>query len=448
MRKYSQGVMRTVLLAGLLLTAAAWAQDRVLTEDFFGMGNELGVGARAIGLGGAYIGVADDYSGMYWNPAGIGQMKRREFNIGFSQNNVKSAADFLAASNETDNSFTRLNSVGLVFPVPTARGSLVFGLGFDKTRDHDGMVDIGALSPDSLFESNSILDEGSRSQFTLSGSVEAGPNLFVGASINFIDGKRDHSAEFKQEDIYDLYYLPGDSADPTDNADWTSYSTVNGLTSELDATNIKLAMLYRSEKVWRLGATLTLPTTYKIRENWQSSEEEYYDAQHDRYLYNDEGTYEYRYTEPYAVALGFSAKVFDLALLSADAEFKDWTQAKFEDDPPISGMTQSGANRAIKREMEATTRLHGGAEINLPGTNLRLRGGVFSDPSPYKDKSIRPDRTFYSGGISFMMDRQAMLDLTYVRGNWQEKNYNTGAAGPIALDRTLNKVVATLSLRF
>lgn len=448
MRMLTHRVVRTMLFAAVLLATGAWAQDQVLNEDFFGMGTELGVGARAIGLGGAYIGIADDYTGMYWNPAGIGQIRRREFNIGFSQNKVTSAADFLNASNETDNSFTRLNSVGLVFPVPTARGSLVFGLGYDKTRDHDGMVDIGALSPDSLFESNSILDEGSRSQFTLSGSVEAGPNLFIGASINFIDGKRDHSAEFKQEDIYDLYYLPGDTADPTDDADWTSYGTVNGLNSELDATNVKLGMLYRAEKIWRLGATLTLPTTYKIRENWQWSEEEYYDNQHDAYSDSDEGTYEYRYTEPYAVALGFSAKVFDLALLSADAEFKDWTQAKFEDDPPISGMTQSGANRAIKREMEATTRLHGGAEINLPGTNLRLRGGVLSDPSPYKDKTIRPDRTFYSGGISLMMDRQAMLDLTYVRGNWQEKNYNADAAGPIALDRTLNKVVATLSLRF
>ncbi|HNW59094.1 MAG TPA: hypothetical protein PKI62_05425 [bacterium] len=448
MRIFSQGVMRTVLFAGLLLTSAAWAQDKVLTEDFFSMGNELGVGARAMGLGGAYIGIADDYSGMYWNPAGIGQMKRREFNIGFSQNNVKSAADFLGSSEETGDSFTRLNSVGLVFPVPTARGSLVFGLGYDKKRDDDGMVDIGALSPDSLFESNSILDEGSRNQFTLSGAVEAGPNLFIGASINFIDGKRDHSAEFKQEDIYDLYYLPGDTADPTDDSDWTSYGTINALNSEIDATNVKLGMLYRSANIWRFGATVTMPTTYKITENWQWSEEEDYDAAHDPYTNSDEGSYEYRYTEPYAVAVGFSARVLDLALLSADAEFKDWTQAKFEDDPPISGMNQSTANRAIKREMEATTRLHAGAEFNLPGTNLRLRGGVFSDPSPYKDKNIRPDRTYYSGGVSLMMDRQAMLDLTYVRGNWQETSYNSEAAGPIALDRTLQKVVATLSLRF
>jgi long-subunit fatty acid transport protein len=438
----------SILLMGIGLMAGASAQEKVLTEDFFAMGNELGVGARAMGLGGAYSAVADDYTAMYWNPAGLGQMKRREFNLGFSQNSVKSEADFLGAVSQTTTSFTRLNSVGLVFPVPTSRGSLVFGFGYDKMRDADAMVDAGALTADSLFQTNSILDEGNRSQLTFSGAIEVGPNLFFGTSINFIDGEIDHSAEFKEDDIYDLYFLPGDEADPTDDADWAYYSSTDILNTDLDGTNLKLGLLYRSESIWRLGATVSLPTTYTVTENWRWSEEEYYDADHDAWSDGNEGTYKYQYTEPYAVSLGLSARLLDLILLSADAEFKDWTQTKFKDDPPISGMDQAKANRAIKLEMEATSRLHAGAELYVPATSLRLRGGIFKDPSPYIDKTIRPDRTFYSGGISFMMDRQAMLDLTYVRGSWQETNTNTPSAGPITLDRSLQKVVATLSLRF
>ncbi len=448
MRILNKTLIMATLVMGIGLASGAYAQSNVLTEDFFHMGNDLGVGARALGLGGAYTAISDDYTAMYWNPAGIGQMKRREFNIGFSQNSIKSDALFLGTGAETADSFTRLNSIGLVFPVPTARGSLVFGVGYDKGRDYDAMVDVGALTIDSLYQTNSILDEGSRNQFTLSGSIEVSPNLFMGAGINFINGHIDHSSEFMNEDKYDLYFSPGDEADPTDDADWSYYKQHQTLGSDIDGTNLKLGLLYRSGNLWRLGASVTLPTTYTITENWGWSETEFYDAEHDAWYDEDEGTYKYQYTEPYAASVGFSAKLLDLLLLSGDAEFRDWTQAKFEDDPPISGMERTAANRAIKKEMQAVTRLRAGAEISVPATNLRLRGGLFSDPSPYKDSVIRPDRTYYSGGLSFMMDKQAMLDLTYVRGSWEESRSDDLSDGPITMDRSLQKIIATLSLRF
>lgn len=36
---------------------------------------ELGIGARAQGIGGAFVGIADDASAAYWNPAGLGYSK-------------------------------------------------------------------------------------------------------------------------------------------------------------------------------------------------------------------------------------------------------------------------------------------------------------------------------------------------------------------------------------
>jgi hypothetical protein len=41
----------------------------------FDRGGDLGVGARAMGLSGAFVAVADDYSAAYWNPAGLGQLE-------------------------------------------------------------------------------------------------------------------------------------------------------------------------------------------------------------------------------------------------------------------------------------------------------------------------------------------------------------------------------------
>lgn len=39
---------------------------------------DLGVGARAMGMGGAFVGVSDDASALFYNPAGITQLKRPE----------------------------------------------------------------------------------------------------------------------------------------------------------------------------------------------------------------------------------------------------------------------------------------------------------------------------------------------------------------------------------
>src|SRR5687767_8190011 len=46
-----------------------------------------GLGARAIGMGGAFIGLADDWTAIYWNPAGLSRLKGTQ--IGFSLEAVR-----------------------------------------------------------------------------------------------------------------------------------------------------------------------------------------------------------------------------------------------------------------------------------------------------------------------------------------------------------------------
>jgi len=40
---------------------------------------KIGIGSRAASMGGAFVGIADDASCLYWNPAGAAQMKQSEF---------------------------------------------------------------------------------------------------------------------------------------------------------------------------------------------------------------------------------------------------------------------------------------------------------------------------------------------------------------------------------
>ncbi|MBI5836245.1 MAG: hypothetical protein HZB25_03265 [Candidatus Eisenbacteria bacterium] len=65
-----------VLLAGLALfavTVPAWAEDSSDAKNFAPL-SRTGFDARALGMGGAYVGLANDAAAGYWNPAGLYMM--------------------------------------------------------------------------------------------------------------------------------------------------------------------------------------------------------------------------------------------------------------------------------------------------------------------------------------------------------------------------------------
>jgi len=297
---FSKFFKSTLVCLGIFAVADSRAQEHVLF-----WGQELGVGARAIGLGGAYVGVADDYSAVYWNPSGLGQVRRMEFNLGFSHNSVSNYANFMGNELEGNASSSRLNSLGFIFPVPTYRGSLVFGFGYHKVRDFDNVLDIEGFNPqyaafadivvptydgwvtdvnDSLFQQESILEEGSRNHYTLSGAVELQQNFFVGVSLNIIRGRDDYGIHFVESDTKNLYRLFDEANKIVSDLDYWQYDRTIG--SDFSATNLKLGVMYNPIKALRIGATMTTNTEYEIKENWGEAWSEYYDTAEEAAVYD------------------------------------------------------------------------------------------------------------------------------------------------------------------
>src|SRR5690606_34848842 len=60
-------------------------REREFSKIGAGLGNFLNipVGARAIGMGGGFVGVANDPTALYWNPAGIMQVQGASASYGF-----------------------------------------------------------------------------------------------------------------------------------------------------------------------------------------------------------------------------------------------------------------------------------------------------------------------------------------------------------------------------
>lgn len=83
--------MRGLLAALVVLLASAvgaWAQE---SAAFL----KVGVGARPLGMGGAYTAIADDVNALSWNPAGLATLKSREAGFMHSELGAQTRYDFL-----------------------------------------------------------------------------------------------------------------------------------------------------------------------------------------------------------------------------------------------------------------------------------------------------------------------------------------------------------------
>ena len=69
-------MMSRSILKLLIMVSLIFAQNNVATTSAAFL--EIGPGARSLGMGSAYVSVANDASSLYWNPAGIVNVSRPE----------------------------------------------------------------------------------------------------------------------------------------------------------------------------------------------------------------------------------------------------------------------------------------------------------------------------------------------------------------------------------
>src|SRR5262245_58359703 len=91
-------------LGRLSVCALAWAASTASADDAHHRNNLLG--DRALGMGGAWTGLADDPSAAYYNPAGLGIVSRRSLSAsmqldGFEHVEIDSALEGISEDNLT-----------------------------------------------------------------------------------------------------------------------------------------------------------------------------------------------------------------------------------------------------------------------------------------------------------------------------------------------------------
>ncbi len=160
--------------------------------------NITGAGARAAGMGGAFIGVADDATAVIWNPAGLTQLYRPEASIVSTFNSTRSE---LGDWDNTKSNFI-LEFASIAFPF--VNGKLVTAFAYQRPID---------LFEDFKSSSEENKATGGADTFTFGSAFQLLPFVSVGLSTNLWFGKLESEYLYTENgysstynEYYDYYY--------------------------------------------------------------------------------------------------------------------------------------------------------------------------------------------------------------------------------------------------
>jgi long-subunit fatty acid transport protein len=440
---------------------AQFAEDAVTLLD-----NQYGFGAKSIAMGTAFTAVADDYSATYWNPAGLAQIKKMEFYAGLSHLSYDNDATYNGNLLNSSENFTKLSSIGLVFPIPTYQGSLVFSLGYQRVKDFDNTLQFSGFNrninefmyfdidnADYYFDRDVqqeelVQQDGNLNNWSFAGAMDISPNVSVGATLNFWTGNSTYLFDYYQSDINGVYPV---LTDPNRNIDFQSYTLSQKILSDYSAFQMKLGALLRPSEYFKVGLNISLPHTMNVIEKFNWNDVIIYDDGFKDPLDGEPSEFEYDVSLPFQFGLGASYSRFG-ATASLDLEYVDVSQVEFElpDDaeltPDYSALLDE--NKRIDALYDPKLKLKAGVEYLWQEQNLVFRGGYMLDPSPLKDAPSDHDKQFLSGGIGIIVDKQFAIDLAYLYGTW--KNFSSDSYTPDGTDEdiTYQKIFLTTSFRF
>jgi long-subunit fatty acid transport protein len=448
--------MSALLMPGLL--NAQYAEDVLRFSTF-----NMGIGARATGMGNASVGLADDYSALFSNPAGLASLRSFEFSAGLSNAGYNNDATFFGAMNNANIRVTNLNNLGLVYPVPTSRGSLSFAFGFARVANYStsatfkgfnpGSSIVESLTPDvnlksmseadrkSLLDNNipfqifladtlggrlypnvtdsvqqegNVVEGGGLNSWSFGGAVEIAKGLTLGVGINILSGSYTYDRLYTETDTRNIYHY----GPPFDFSKFTYQSTIR---SDISGYNVLIGLMYRKQGVYKVGFTVRTPTYYDISEDFTDNGNSWFDNG-DHFQMESPGSTKYTVRTPLVLSGGASVQANDWLLLAGDAEYIDWTQMEFTNNNP----DLVDENRVIRDVFRPTTNLRGGAELSLLNQGIRLRGGVVYNPSPYKGDPTSRDLVYYTAGIGATVDENVFLNASLAFGKWNtlRDNYN------------------------
>jgi long-chain fatty acid transport protein len=327
-----------------------------------------GLGSRAMSMGGAFVGLADDFSAGFWNPAAVAQLDWTTFGIYFAY--FMPTSSYVSETGDVSTEFAKNypGGLGSVFVPVSERINLGFSIyTLSRYQAEWSGAEIGSIVGDQ--ESRDWIMKVWTITFAPSITYKLSDTFSLALAFNFNFG------------YYDNFMYKGiisyDTAFGTDYLDVGAYSD-SGKGVGFGGT---LSFFYKPSEVFSFGVSIRSPS--KMRFLGRSSSSDFYIL--------DNATESKTYlTYPLWVAGGFAIKPNQSFTLTADVQFSQWSSVESIRTEYESSLWQfifeKSGEDAVLMYWEDTIQIRFGAEYRL--NKIALRAGFYTDPSPVPDKTM------------------------------------------------------------
>lgn len=441
-------LLPAVVALAVLALAASGAAAQNLAPVELSETDIYGMGARAMGMGMAYGAVSEDATAIFFNPAGLAQVRQPELTGGLGYDRFGHTTDHTQPTSWHDD-LTRVDHVALAYPVPTYRGSLVLAVGFHRLADLNQefrksgyLIDPVPGTP-GLYERETYSRDGMVDAWTGAVGYDLSPHISVGASLSYLRGKSNQSslvgnyrATISGSNVFlDL----GSPSSPDDRL----FEQRTELSADLDGWTGSVAILGYLDSGFRLSGVVDLPVKLQYNgesrfrlEDWEKFDSTLEPGSTPDFFRDD-------ISLPFNLRGGVSWGRNGL-LLAGGVRWTDYTQVDFEGPINIPGTAESAYRSVVAVNL--------GVEYQLPEVPIRFRGGFFTEPIPYKliaadtdfqfvpddnnpntttDISkvyrdypladITSDQKFFTVGTGVLIEDQLSLDIAYLHGWWERR---------------------------
>lgn len=280
--------------------------------------NFLGGGARARGMGGAYLGISDDAFAGSWNPAGLVYNEGVLLSFNYSYSRIGLDSEFGPAgqnvtTEDRDEAISNISSAAFVSPLAVMEKEFMVSVFYNRVQD---------VYTQSFFSADvdPILGSPFEAAYGMSGNLAAAgvafgttihKRLSLGASLSIMTGD---GLEHLRTDI-----------DSTRDTSAYNQSTTWLSSSDLDYSGLSTAIsaLYRADR-WSAGIVITPAYTLKQSVDYYAIRRSVHNliVAESRAVYGPLHGTEREISIPYSVGLGGSYKLNDNLLLAADYQYR------------------------------------------------------------------------------------------------------------------------------
>jgi long-subunit fatty acid transport protein/photosystem II stability/assembly factor-like uncharacterized protein len=410
-------IFTVVIFSGSSLEAATLFQQVGIASS----PNPVGSGARAVGMGGSFIAVADDATAASWNPAGLIQLERPELSLVVDYINRKeefssSSRPEIRSTGETD--YIGINYFSVAYPFNYINRNMVVSINYQRLYDFErnfnyllnqSFVDITGNTVD-LLQKTDFSQDGSIGALGLAASVEITPRFSFGMTLNI------WTDELFWENGWDQKYSANSEGTITPPAGlpvpYTVDTKIDDKYSRFRGINANLGLLWDVNENLTVGAVVKTPFTASLHHEYRYESTQTVDNGPPNTSYQSV-TESVELEMPLSYGAGLAWRASDAFTMDLDIYRTNWENYFLKDSQgnrfsPIDGRPKSESN------VKDTTQVRIGGEYLFirqeKNMVIPVRAGFFYDPEP----SEGSPEDFYGFAVgSGIAYKQFILDVAY-----------------------------------